>query len=100
MDNQSFEAQSVQKLPGIKRAGISSAHQALVKAEFLSAGDSLPLVIYPAAVGVDLAEWAKLNKKFIETELLNHGAILFRGFNLTTVGGFDNFLHGTPRDSP
>jgi alpha-ketoglutarate-dependent taurine dioxygenase len=43
---------------------------------------------------VNLAEWAMLNKGFIEAKLLNHGAILFRNFALRTADDFGKVLHG------
>lgn len=98
MDRQDFEAPSLQKLPGTRRALISSAHQALVKSELLNADNPLPLVILPALAGVNLVEWAKLNRGFIEEKLLSHGAILFRGFNLTTADDFDKVLHSVTDD--
>lgn len=98
MDSNDFEAQSLKKLPGIRRARISSAHQTLVKAWPLEADNPLPLVIHPALAGVDLAEWAKLNRDFIEAKSLKHGAILFRNFNLATAGDFETVLHAITDD--
>jgi len=92
MGNHDFEAESLQRLSGIRRAPISSASQTLVQTGPLSANASLPLVITPAVVGVNLTEWARLNKSFIEAEFLKYGAILYRGFNLKTADDFDNVL--------
>jgi alpha-ketoglutarate-dependent taurine dioxygenase len=98
MDNYESEAQDMRKLPGIRRARISSIHQALVKAEPLMVDNSLPLAIQPTMGGVNLYEWARLNRKFIEAELLSRGAILFRGFSLNTVDDFDKALHALTDD--
>ena len=38
---------------------------------------------------LDLAEWATSNRALIESKLFEHGAILFRGFNLKTVQDFE-----------
>jgi len=35
--------------------------------------------------------WARDNQVFIDRELLTHGAILFRGFNVKSVSEFENF---------
>lgn len=49
----------------------------------------LPLVIEPDAERVDVTTWAARNRDFIETELLHHGGILFRGFEITTPAAFE-----------
>ena len=49
----------------------------------------LPLVIEPDAERVDIAAWAARNRDFIETQLLHHGGILFRGFEITTPEAFE-----------
>jgi alpha-ketoglutarate-dependent taurine dioxygenase len=98
MNNIDLEAQGSKKLPGIRRAPIGSARQALVKAEPLRADNPLPLVIYPGLSGVNLAEWARLNRDFLEAELLKHGAILFRNFSLTNVNDFEKVLHALTDD--
>jgi len=98
MDLRDFKAESQQKLPGIRRAGVSSTHQTLVKTETFSADNPLPLVIHPALRGVILAEWAKLNMEFIEIELLKHGAILFRDFDLATADDFEKVLRAITDD--
>ncbi len=62
-----------------------------VKTHPLEAGQTLPLVIEPAAGDVDLAEWATGNREFIEQNLLRHGALLFRGFTVDSVNEFEKF---------
>jgi alpha-ketoglutarate-dependent taurine dioxygenase len=52
-------------------------------------GSKLPLVVTPAVENFDLADWAKNNRDFINTKLLDHGAILFRGFNLESPADFE-----------
>ncbi|MBO0797275.1 MAG: TauD/TfdA family dioxygenase [Blastocatellia bacterium] len=63
----------------------------LIKTDYLQPGQTLPLVIEPAAEDVDLADWAKSNLEFIEAELLKHGGILFRGFGLNSTSAFEKF---------
>jgi alpha-ketoglutarate-dependent taurine dioxygenase len=98
MDNHDYEEHRLQRLPGIKRARINSTHPNLVKTELLNTDSSLPLVIYPALTGVNLAEWIKLNRDFVEAKLLNHGAILFRHFDLVTMSDFEKVLHAMTDD--
>lgn len=52
-------------------------------------GNRLPLVVTPAVESFDLAEWARTNREFINTKVLEHGAILFRGFHLETPADFE-----------
>jgi alpha-ketoglutarate-dependent taurine dioxygenase len=61
----------------------------LVKTSNLRPENSLPLVLQPAVPGVDLGDWARENWKFLEEKLLEHGAILFRDFGLTSVADFE-----------
>ena len=49
----------------------------------------LPLVIQPNTDGVDVEAWAARNREFIETQLLLHGGILFRGYEITTPAAFE-----------
>src|ERR1043166_3478837 len=43
----------------------------------------VPLVLTPAADGVDLATWGLANRDYVQSKLLRHAAILFRGFRVT-----------------
>ena len=56
----------------------------LVRHGELAPGRRLPLVIEPAAVDVDLADWARLHRDTLDAALHRHGAVLFRGFGITT----------------
>ena len=62
-----------------------------VRAECLFEGSLLPLVVRPAAGGVDLAAWAAANRALVEENVLRHGAILFRDFGIAGVGDFERF---------
>ncbi|MEW6734672.1 MAG: TauD/TfdA family dioxygenase [Acidobacteriota bacterium] len=53
----------------------------------------LPLVIEPSIDNINLIAWAKKNREFIETQLLKHGAILFRGFRVKSVEDFEQFVN-------
>jgi amino acid adenylation domain-containing protein len=63
----------------------------LVKTGYLDASETFPLVIQPALDDVDLIEWARGQQKFIEAKLLEHGAILFRGFSVEATREFEQF---------
>ena len=40
---------------------------------------------------VDLAAWSKDNLQFIDTQLAKYGALLFRGFDVSSLPGFTEF---------
>jgi alpha-ketoglutarate-dependent taurine dioxygenase len=58
----------------------------------------LPLVVVPDSADIDLVEWAGKNREFIETKLLDHGAILFRQFALNSVTEFESFANAVCPD--
>lgn len=51
-----------------------------------------PMVYTPASAAVNLLEWVSMNLKTVEEHLHRHGAVLFRGFNMDNVEGFQAFL--------
>jgi len=57
----------------------------------LKFGASLPLVFEPTSDDVDLADWVRSNLPLIESGLLQHGALLFRGFPVYSVSPFEQF---------
>jgi alpha-ketoglutarate-dependent taurine dioxygenase len=61
------------------------------KTEYLGPEGSLPLVIRPAADGVDLVGWAQRQREYLQAELLKHGALLFRGFVPHSLPAFGDF---------
>lgn len=72
----------------------ASDHRALqqITLSYLRPGSPLPLVVRPAAKGIDLVDWAAANTGFIESYLLRNGAILFRDFGLTAVEEFERLI--------
>ncbi|MBD1938355.1 non-ribosomal peptide synthetase [Microcoleus sp. FACHB-68] len=79
------------KFKTIKPKAVSLPQGELIRTESLQPGETFPLVIKPAVAEVDIIDWAKSNREFIETKLLQHGAILFRGFNEPLVSVFEQF---------
>jgi alpha-ketoglutarate-dependent taurine dioxygenase len=82
-------------LDAFKRANrkiVRLSPEKLVTTDYLNHGQQLPLVIQPRTDNIDLTEWARNNRTYIETELTGHGAILFRGFNLRSVPEFERFI--------
>ncbi|MEW6735924.1 MAG: condensation domain-containing protein, partial [Acidobacteriota bacterium] len=81
----------VKKLMGIKPKPVTVSQGELVKTGYLDSEKRLPLIIRPQINGLDLVSWTAVNKEFIEKELLKHGAILFRGFTITSFARFEQF---------
>lgn len=86
--------QSIQE----KRAEIDLNAFHLTTASELRPGELLPLVIQPALSGVNLSQWAKNNRDYLDAELVKHGAILFRGFSIDTPSKFEEFARSAARD--
>jgi hypothetical protein len=59
---------------------------------YLRPGSPLPLVVRPAIEGLDLITWAAANTDFVESYLERNGAILFRGFALSSVEEFERLI--------
>ena len=55
-------------------------------------GQELPLVVEPNVGGVVLAEWVRGHRDYIESLLLSHGGLLFRGFGLGAQTDFEQFI--------
>ncbi|MBD2435869.1 TauD/TfdA family dioxygenase [Nostoc sp. FACHB-110] len=75
----------------IKRQTVQLAHNELIKLEYLSKNNTLPLVISPYINDIDITDWVEANRQLIEEKLLLNGAILFRGFNITSAAEFERF---------
>lgn len=74
-----------------RRPPVRVTPEELVAAEPLREGQGLPLLVRPRAAGLDAAAWAAANREFVESKLLEHGALLFRGFDLAAVEQFERF---------
>jgi alpha-ketoglutarate-dependent taurine dioxygenase len=83
------------RLPATRRKTISLTADAVVRAEPLLPGGTLPLLIRPVIEGVDLVDWAAGHRALIEQQLVKHGAILLRDFRVKTVAQFEQFIQAT-----
>ncbi len=68
-----------------------SAEDLVTKSHSLTEG-GFPLVFSPKHSSVNLINWAKTNRKTIENELIEYGAILFRGFEVSRAGQLAEFI--------
>jgi alpha-ketoglutarate-dependent taurine dioxygenase len=75
----------------IRKNSIQLSDIELVQTELLDANRTFPLVIKPNLPEIDLIEWARSNRDFIEEKLLQHAALLFRGFAVNSPKDFEQF---------
>ncbi|HEX6719209.1 MAG TPA: condensation domain-containing protein, partial [Pyrinomonadaceae bacterium] len=88
---QKLAKSNLKKLKNIKPKAIGVSKEPPVKAALLTPDKTLPLVITSNSSDVDLNIWAETNRESIETKLLEHGAILFRGFKVDSPLKFERF---------
>ena len=79
------------RLKSLKPKTVSLSRAQLIRTDFLEPGATLPLVVQPNNGDIDLTGWVKNNREFIDTNLLQHGGILFRGFDVDSIKSFDEF---------
>lgn len=87
------------KLQTIVRKKITFSPTNLIKTSFLEERGSYPLVINPENNDVDLVNWAKSSRKWIEKRLSEHGAILFRNFKVNEIKQFEDLVAATSEGS-
>lgn len=83
---------SLKRLGRITRKTVTMAKADLIQAKPLFPNKSLPLLVQPASGVLNLVDWAKSNTEFIEKNLSQHGAILFRNFVVDGLTGFEQFI--------
>lgn len=80
------------KLGTARRKAVSTAQQDLVRIGPLKEGQSLPILIEPAVEGLDLTSWAVTNREALESHLAASGAVLLRGFGVSSVAEFQGVI--------
>jgi natural product biosynthesis luciferase-like monooxygenase protein len=88
---QGAQAAAGPRLRGARRRAVNLSQMSLVETGYLQPGGAFPLVLTPGVEHLDLAEWGRANRDYLEAELLKHGAILFRGFGAGSAGEFERF---------
>ena len=81
----------LRKLGSIKRKAINLEELKLIETKLLNPQFSMPLVIRALSTDVDPFDWAAANSSFVQAKLREHGALLFRDFELSSVGDFERF---------
>lgn len=80
------------KIGAGRRKSVSVSQSSLVTMRPLSEDNPLPLVIEPAASGVNLIEWAATNKAMLQDLTLTHGGLLFRNFDMSKPSDMEQFI--------
>jgi alpha-ketoglutarate-dependent taurine dioxygenase len=81
------------RLPEAKRQIVNLIPEASIRTEYVVAGARLPMGVYPAVDGFDLTGWCQQRKQFLESMLLDYGAILFRQCGIDSVERFNRFVN-------
>lgn len=92
MTNTELKNLNSPKLGTVKRKAVSVSPDELVKTSYFQSENLLPAIFQPAVDRLNLAGWATNKRGLITTQLLKHGGILFRGFEVGGVAGFQQFL--------
>jgi alpha-ketoglutarate-dependent taurine dioxygenase len=82
---------SFQKFKKGRPEAVRLSAESVVRERPLAPGQALPMVIEPAVAGLDLAAWGAQRREWVEGRLLEHGALLFRGFGVGTAEQFQQF---------
>ncbi|RZK99826.1 MAG: TauD/TfdA family dioxygenase [Rubrivivax sp.] len=80
------------QLGAVRRQALSSAATDLVRWSTMFDNHELPALVEPAMPGVDLPAWAATHQAEIHQRLLDHGAILFRGFAVSQAKDFNDCI--------
>lgn len=75
-----------------KRQPVSVGQEELVTFKPVFPDRPLPLLVEPVLQGVDLVAWATEKKETIIAHLHKHGALLFRGFDVSGLTTFRSFV--------
>ncbi|WP_242071964.1 non-ribosomal peptide synthetase [Nostoc sp. FACHB-110] len=80
-----------QKFMTVAPQPVSLSVEQLIKTDYFPETPKFPLIIQPNSPEVDLISWAANNRDYLNTQLCQHGAILFRDFQIKSVPEFENF---------
>ncbi len=79
-------------LGGVRRRSLGASQTGWISTRRLVDDNHGPLVMSPAVDGLNLASWTRNNRDFIESNLLNYGAVLLRGFGPGEPGELEQFI--------
>jgi hypothetical protein len=91
MTQQNREQTNRKKFQFIKPKAITLTQYNPIQTYYLQSENTLPLVVQPNVEELNCIDWVTSNRDWIETNLLKHGAILFRGFQDNSIPKFEQF---------
>jgi alpha-ketoglutarate-dependent taurine dioxygenase len=77
---------------GVTRRQVPLSTHDIVTERSLTGDRWFPRVVQPTLDGVDLVTWLKQNRQLLETKLHKDGAILFRGFDVSSAEKFEEVI--------
>lgn len=83
-----------------RRRAVRIADDELIQRSFPVPGRTIPLMLEPAAGSLDLVDWAAAHAELLDALLLEHRALLFRGFEIAGAGGLRRFTEVTSGGEP
>lgn len=86
---------SFRKFKKTQPKAVSLGQRELVKKGPLSSGEAIPIVIEPQIDILDLGGWISNNWQSVHADLLKHGALLFRGFEVPDQATFKSVVAAT-----
>ena len=86
---------SFRKFKRTQPKAVSLGQRDLVKKSPLSSGEAIPIVIEPQIDILDLGGWIQNNWESVHADLLKHGALLFRGFEVPDQATFKSVVAAT-----
>lgn len=89
MEKRIRKISGISKLKSISPQAINASSDSLVDVQTLETGQAMPIVVTPKSEDIDLPDWIRNNQAWVEAKLIEHGAILFRGFRVDTVAEFE-----------
>jgi len=95
MDDQRSQKPSLRALKPVRRKGVSLSQEGMVQTGRLTPERPIPFVVEPLVDRIGPAAWARENPDMLDQLLLDHRAVLFRGFDVKTVNDFKDFVDAT-----
>jgi amino acid adenylation domain-containing protein len=91
MEKKALHNFSFKSFKAVQPKTVTLPTEEVVERSYLEDGQKLPLVIRPRVADVDLADWASAHVETLEADLVEHGAILFRGFGIDSPPALEEF---------
>ncbi len=91
-------AMSFDKFRTAKPKALRLSQEQLVSKSYLDSAKQFPLLMQPGVQNLNLVAWTIEHRAEVEEELMRHGAILFRGFDIQSISDFECFVRAISPD--